>query len=74
MERSSHPRVQIEERKVGTCMDKRKRKRATAEALRRAVRKDDFRKSMASGHVAIPTDKRFEELLKRLHEAEDPEE
>ena len=55
-------------------MDKRKRKRATAEALRRAVRKDDFCEYMASGHLAIPTDEQFEELLKRLHEAEEPEE
>ena len=54
-------------------MDNRQRKRTTAEALRGAVRKDDFRKSMASGDVPIPTDKRFEELLKRLHEAEEPE-
>ena len=52
-------------------MDKPKGKRATTEALRRSVRKDDFREYMASGHLAIPTDERFEELLKRLDEAEE---
>jgi hypothetical protein len=55
-------------------MDKPKRKRAIAEALRKAARKDDFREYMATGHLAIPTDERFEELLKSLHEAEEPEE
>jgi hypothetical protein len=41
-------------------MDKRKRRRATVDTLRRAVRKDDFREHMASGHLRLPTDERFE--------------
>ena len=80
MERCSRPRVHKEERtdfsdsKLGHGMDKPKRKRAIAEALRKAAGKDDFREYMATGHLAIPTDERFEELLKSLHEAEEPEE
>jgi len=53
-------------------MDKSKRKRTAAEALKTAVRRKDFREYMASGHPGIPTDERFDELLKRLDKSEKP--
>jgi len=76
-ERSSCPRVYKAGRadfspEFETSMDKSKRKRTAAEALKTAVRRKDFREYMASGHPGIPTDERFDELLKRLDKSEKP--
>ena len=51
-------------------MSKRRDGRAAADRIRRAARNADFRNAMASGHLAPPTDERFQDLLRRLDEAE----